>query len=64
LALVWGVRTVVTDDATDVEDMVAKADASVRKLGIAETGDRVAVIAGIPFGRPGKTNTIRVFRVE
>ncbi|HEX8901716.1 pyruvate kinase [Vitreimonas sp.] len=64
LALVWGVRTVVVDDATDVEDMVAKADVAVRKLGIAETGDRVAVIAGIPFGRPGKTNTIRVFRVE
>jgi len=64
LALVWGVKSIVTEDATNVEDMVAKADATVRKLGIAETGDRVAVIAGIPFGRPGKTNTIRIFRVE
>jgi pyruvate kinase len=64
LALVWGVKSVVTEDATDVEDMISKADAAVRKLGVAEVGDRVAVIAGIPFGRPGKTNTIRIFRVE
>ncbi|MBY0562535.1 MAG: pyruvate kinase [Hyphomonadaceae bacterium] len=64
LTLVWGVRSVVTEDATNVEDMVAKADAAVRALGVAEAGDRVAVIAGIPFGRPGKTNTIRIFKVE
>jgi len=64
MSLVWGVRSVVTEDAADGEDMIAKADAAVRKLGIADVGDRVAVIAGIPFGRPGKTNTIRLFRVE
>ncbi|HVZ98730.1 MAG TPA: pyruvate kinase [Caulobacterales bacterium] len=63
LALVWGVRSVVTDDVESVEDMVGKADAAVRKLGVG-VGDRVVVIAGIPFGRAGKTNTIRVFRVE
>lgn len=64
LSLVWGVKCVVTEDATDTEDMIAKADRTVRALGIAEPGDRVAVIAGIPFGRPGKTNTIRLFRLE
>ena len=64
LALVWGVQSVVTDDATDGEDMIAKADETVRRLGVADIGDRVAVIAGIPFGRPGKTNTIRLFRLE
>jgi pyruvate kinase len=64
LSLVWGVKSVVTEDATDAEDMIVKADAAVRALGVAEPGDRVAVIAGIPFGRPGKTNTIRLFRVE
>ena len=64
LALVWGVRSVVTEDVHNVEEMVDKADAAVRKLGIAEVGDRVAIIAGIPFGRAGKTNTIRVLRLE
>jgi len=64
LALVWGVRARVTEDVTSVEEMVDKADAAVRALGVAEAGDRVAIIAGIPFGRAGKTNTIRVLRLE
>jgi pyruvate kinase len=36
----------------------------VRALGAAGLGDRVAIIAGVPFGRAGKTNTIRVLRLE
>ena len=64
LALVWGVRSMVTDDVENVEDMVAKAEAAVRALGVAAAGDRVAIIAGIPFGRAGKTNTIRVLKLE
>jgi pyruvate kinase len=64
LTLVWGVRSVVTPDVHNVEEMVQNADATVRKLGVVEIGDRVVVIAGIPFGRAGKTNTIRIFRVE
>jgi pyruvate kinase len=64
LALVWGVRSRVTDDVTSVEDMVEKADKAVRALGVAGPDDRVAIIAGIPFGRAGKTNMIRVLRLE
>jgi pyruvate kinase len=64
LCLVWGVRSVVTEDASSIEDMVEKADKTVRALDVANAGDRVVVIAGIPFGRPGKTNTLRIFRVE
>ena len=64
LALVWGVRAKVTEDVENVEEMVDKADAAVRELGVAGPGDRVAIIAGIPFGRAGKTNTIRVLRLE
>lgn len=64
LSLVWGVRSMVTEDVANVEEMVDKADAAVRKLGVAEAGDRVAIIAGIPFGRAGKTNMIRVLKLE
>ncbi len=64
LTLAWGTRARVTDDIHSVEEMVDKADAAVRALGIAGPGDRVAIIAGIPFGRAGKTNTIRVLRLE
>jgi pyruvate kinase len=64
LTLVWGVRSVVSPDVSNVEEMVASAEDAVRRLGVVEIGDRVVVIAGIPFGRAGKTNTIRIFRVE
>ncbi|MGE0594922.1 MAG: pyruvate kinase [Hyphomonadaceae bacterium] len=64
LALVWGVRSVVGEDVSNVEEMVEKAESAVRELGAAAAGDRVVVIAGIPFGRAGKTNTIRVLRLE
>ena len=64
LSLVWGVRSLVTEDVENVEQMVEQADAAVRKLGVAGPDDRVAIIAGIPFGRAGKTNMIRVLRLE
>ncbi|MBS0384504.1 MAG: pyruvate kinase [Proteobacteria bacterium] len=64
LTLAWGTRAKVTDDIASVEEMVERADAAVRALGVAGPGDRVAIIAGIPFGRAGKTNTIRVLRLE
>ena len=64
LTLVWGTRAKVTEDIHSVEEMVDSADAAVRALGVAGPGDRVAIIAGIPFGRAGKTNTIRVLRLE
>lgn len=64
LCLSWGVRAVVTDDATSMEDMTEKAEAMVRQLGVARDDDRVVITAGVPFGRPGKTNMIRILRLE
>lgn len=64
LCLAWGVRSVVTADAESTEDMVTKAEACVRALGVAKAGDRVVITAGVPFGRPGKTNMIRIVRLE
>ncbi|HWA22922.1 MAG TPA: pyruvate kinase [Caulobacterales bacterium] len=64
LCLAWGVRSVVTPDATQLEDMVEAAVATARKLNVAKTGDRIVVVAGIPPGRAGKTNTIRIVRLD
>jgi pyruvate kinase len=64
LALCWSVRSVVSADVESVEEMVSRAEGAVRALGVAETGDRIVVTAGIPFGRAGKTNTIRISRLE
>ena len=31
--------------------------------GFAKAGDRIVVIAGVPFGTPGSTNNLRVITV-
>jgi pyruvate kinase len=29
----------------------------------AKDGDRIIILAGYPFGRPGKTNTLKISRI-
>ena len=36
---------------------------SIARLNGAQKGDRIIILAGYPFGRPGKTNTIKISRV-
>ena len=44
LCLAWGVTSVVTEDAHDTDDMVAKAEACVQRLGAAGPGDRIVIM--------------------
>ncbi len=60
LTLVWGVHSVVTEDARDVDDMVEKARYWARTTGVAEPGSAIVVTAGVPFGTPGATNLLRL----
>jgi len=60
LAVAWGVHSVVTEDARDVDDMVNRACRIAFKEGFAKPGQRVIVVAGIPFGTPGATNMLRI----
>lgn len=60
LALVWGVHAIVTKDADDVDDMVRRACKFAARSGFAKTGDRIVIVAGVPFGTPGATNMMRI----
>jgi pyruvate kinase len=60
LTLAWGVHAVVTDDAKNVDDMTDRALEIARREGFAKAGERVIIIAGLPFGTRGATNMIRV----
>jgi pyruvate kinase len=60
LAVVWGVHCVVTEDARDVDDMVDRACRIAFKEGFAKAGQRVIIVAGVPFGTPGATNMLRI----
>jgi pyruvate kinase len=60
LALVWGVHSVIADDARDQDDMVDRACRIAFKDGFARAGQRIIVVAGVPLGTPGATNMVRI----
>jgi len=60
LALSYAVRSVITSDVTSFGQMVEKAVRLARATGIADAGQRLVVTAGVPFGTPGNTNTLRI----
>jgi pyruvate kinase len=60
LTLVWGVHSVVTKDASDIDDMASRACKFAVREKFAKLGDRIIVVAGVPFGTPGATNMVRI----
>jgi len=60
LALAWGVHAVTTEDFTDQEEMVTRACAIATYEGFAAPGDRIMIVAGVPFGSQGATNMVRI----
>ena len=60
LAMAWGTHPIVTKDASDVDDMSFRAAKFAVRERFAAVGDRVIVVAGLPFGTPGATNLVRL----
>ena len=60
LALVWGLHTVVCEDAHDVDEMTERACHLARESGVAGPGASIVITAGVPFGTPGSTNLLRI----
>ena len=63
LGLLWGVLPVHTRDVSNFEEMVEKAKRMSLRHQIAKGGDRVIVMAGIPFQKAGSTNVLHVVRL-
>ncbi len=64
LALAWGVRPVhFPEQLHESSEMIDRATAAARQAGLAETGDMLIVIAGLPFGRSGSTNLLHIAQV-
>ncbi|HLJ64729.1 MAG TPA: pyruvate kinase [Stellaceae bacterium] len=64
LALAWGTHCVHTEDVSNFSDMVQKASRIAFREGVASSGQRIVVTAGVPFGTPGATNVLRIAWVE
>ncbi len=60
LAIAWGLHCVLTADAQDLDDMVARACHIAFAEGFAQPGQRIIITAGVPLGTPGATNMMRI----
>jgi len=64
MTLAWGVQCYFSHDVSTIDEMVAYAQESAKGTGIAKSGERIVITAGMPFGTPGATNMLRVAWVE
>jgi pyruvate kinase len=60
LSVVWGIHSVIAEDAHDQDDMVDRACRMAFRDGFARAGERVIIVAGVPLGTPGATNMLRI----
>jgi pyruvate kinase len=60
LSLAWGTHCVVTEDATDLDDMVDRACRIAVQESFAAAGGRIIITAGVPLGTSGATNMLRI----
>ncbi len=63
LALLWGCEPRVTAHPDSVENMTELAVNIAAKIGLAEPGERMLILAGMPFGSPGSANILRLAHV-
>ncbi|TMG68377.1 MAG: pyruvate kinase [Chloroflexi bacterium] len=59
-ALYSGVVPLLVSPGRDTDQMIANATEAALASGMVRAGDRVVVVAGVPVGRPGQTNLLKV----
>jgi pyruvate kinase len=64
LGLQWGVHAVHTRDVGSFEEMVGKAKRMALRHQMGVAGDRVVIMAGVPFKQSGSTNVIHVVQLS
>lgn len=57
--LLWGTYPIKIQLAEDTDEMITEAKKATLESGLASSGDRVVIVAGIPFDIPGITNIIK-----
>jgi pyruvate kinase len=63
LTVVWGAHSVHGREIHDVNEMSDYACETAHREGFAQKGDIIAITAGLPFGRSGTTNLLRIAHV-
>ncbi len=64
MALTWGVQPLKTIDPSSFDEMLRHIQHLATDYVGLESGDKIMISAGIPFGRPGSTDTLKVATVD
>jgi pyruvate kinase len=64
IALLWGAHPVATRDIGSFEEMIAKGKRMALRNGFGQSGSKLIVLAGVPFGTPGATNLLHVVTLK
>jgi len=64
MALLWGAHCVTTEDIDSFSEMVERACRIATREDFAAPGQRLVIVAGVPFRTPGTTNVLRIAWVE
>ncbi len=64
MGMMWGVHALRTKDIGSFEEMIGKAKRMALRHGFAGAGDKIIILAGVPFGTPGSTNVLHVATVR
>jgi pyruvate kinase len=63
VSLLWGVQSITSRDANGWKDMMSISKEIIKKIKFIKKNDFVIITAGLPFGRAGMTNMIRLYKV-
>ncbi len=63
VSLIWGVKAINSRDASGWKDMMSISKEIIKKLKFIKKNEFVIITAGLPFGRAGMTNMIRLYKV-
>ena len=64
LATSWGVIPSICQTFDNTDDMFINAEETVRRLGLAKSGDNIVITAGVPLGKNVGTNLIKVGKLD
>ena len=63
LNLSWGVQPLLIEKEETADDLFEEATQQAKKAGLIKDGDIVVLTAGVPLGKAGTTNMLRVIEV-
>ena len=64
MSIYWGVRAHFVRHLESTDELVNEVDSLLIKLGYAEVGDRVIIVASLPPSTSGKTNSVKMHEIR